>query len=139
MMRCCLRDMLVDENDDLLATLIVIRSGRRNQLEEDEAMLHCNKDLLLGESYLNTFQGGLDKMFTSHGGGARGGAHANDRCVSCLGTPLTHPRPKSAVMMMAGAFCMALHLISSSSRSWSLGFSPSIGVVTTYVLKKCVD
>ena len=58
MMRCCLRDMLVHEDDDLLATLIVIRSGPRSLLEEDEAMLHSNRDLLLGESYLNTYQGG---------------------------------------------------------------------------------
>jgi hypothetical protein len=86
--------MLVDEDDDLLATLIVIRTGPRSLLEEDEAMLHSDKDLLLGESYLNTYQGGLEKMFTSHGGGARGGAQANDRCVSCLGTSLTHPRLK---------------------------------------------
>ena len=91
MMRCCLRDMLVHEDDDLLATLIVIRSGPRSLLEEDEAMLHSNTDLLLGESYLNTYQGGLEKMFTSHGGGAGGGEGANDRCVACLGTPLTHP------------------------------------------------
>ena len=77
MMRCCLRDMLVDEDDDLLATLIVIRSGPRSLLEEDEAMLHTDKDLLLGESYLNTYQGGLEKMFTSHGGGAGAGAESN--------------------------------------------------------------
>ena len=116
--------------------MIVIRSGRRSLLEEDEAMLHTDKDLLLGESYLNTYQGGLEKMFTSHGGGAGAGAGgANDGCVSCLGTPLTHPRPKS-VVMVAGAFCMVLHLIWSSSRSWLLGFSPSIGVVTVHVLKK---
>ena len=70
MMRCCLRDMLVDDDDDLLATLIVIRTGPRSLLEEDEAMLHSNKDLLLGESYMHTYQGGLNKMFTSHGGGA---------------------------------------------------------------------
>jgi hypothetical protein len=70
MMRCCLRDMLVDDDDDLLATLIVIRTGPRSLLEEDEAMLHSNKDLLLGESNMHTYQGGLNKMFTSHGGGA---------------------------------------------------------------------
>ena len=62
--------MLVDEDDDLLATLIVIRTGPRSLLEEDEAMLHTDKDLLLGESYMHTYQGGLNKMFTSHGGGA---------------------------------------------------------------------
>ena len=51
----------------LKASLIVIMKGKRSDMALHEAMLHTAHRHLLGESLCNTYQGGLQYMFTDHG------------------------------------------------------------------------
>ena len=63
--RCCLRDMLADPSHPVVATLFIISEGSRYDLAKDEAMLHGDERRLLGQSICNTYQSGLEWMFTN--------------------------------------------------------------------------
>ena len=57
--------MLADPSHPVVATLFIISEGSRYDLAKDEAMLHGDERRLLGQSLCNTYQSGLEWMFTT--------------------------------------------------------------------------